>query len=53
MLTVLPHYKSLVDGLSELECMITDSQVVLQSERLQNNAVSYRERQAQVITGIT
>lgn len=48
-----PHYESFVDGLSELECMITDSQIVLQSERLQHNTVSYRECQTQVITGIT
>lgn len=50
---VLPHHEGFVHGLSQLEGVVTDSQVVLQSERLQHNAISYRESQAQVVAGVT
>lgn len=33
--------------------MVTDGQVVLQSERLQHDAVSYWERQTQVVARVT
>lgn len=36
-----------------MEGMVADSQVVLQSERLQYYTISYRESQTQVVTGVT
>lgn len=49
----LPHHECFVHGVSQLEGVVTDSQVVLQSERLQHNAISHWESQTQVITGVT
>lgn len=48
-----PHHERFVDGVSELEGVVTDGQVVLQSERLQHDAVSYGESQTQVVTGVS
>lgn len=48
-----PQHERFVDGVSELEGVVTDGQVVLQSERLQHDAVSYRESQTQVVAGVT
>lgn len=48
-----PHHQGFVDGVPELEGVVTDGQVVLQSERLQHHAVSDRECQPQVVAGIT
>lgn len=49
----LPQHECFVDGVSQLEGVVTDGQVVLQPERLQHDAVSDRESQTQVITGVT
>lgn len=49
----LPHHECFVHGVPQLEGVVTDGQVVLQSERLQHNAISHWESQTQVITGVT
>lgn len=48
-----PHHERFIDGVSQLEGVVTDGQVVLQPERLQHHAVSDRKRQAQVVAGVT
>lgn len=52
-LSFLPQHEGLVHRISEMESVITDSQVVLQSKRLQHYPISYREGQTQVIAGVT
>lgn len=47
-----PHHEGLIDGVSQLEDMVADGQVVLQSKGLQHDPVSYRKGQTQVITGV-
>lgn len=49
----LPQHECFVDGVSQLEGVVTDGQVVLQPERLQHDAVSDRESQTQVVAGVT
>lgn len=49
---LLPHHEGFVHRVSQLEGVVTDSQVVLQSERLQHDAIPYWECQTQVIAGI-
>lgn len=49
----LPHHECFVHRVPQLEGVVTDGQVVFQSERLQHNAVSHWESQTQVITGVT
>lgn len=53
MQLLLPHHECFVDRVSQLEGVVTDGQVVLQSERLQHDTISDRERQTQVVTGVT
>lgn len=49
----VPQHECFIDRVSQLEGVVTDGQVVLQSERLQHDAVSYRESQTQVVAGVT
>ncbi len=48
-----PHHKGLIHGVSQLEDVVADSQVVLQSKGLQHHPIPYREGQAQVIAGVS
>lgn len=50
---LLPHHKCFVHRVSQLEGVVTDGQVVLQSEWLQHNTVPYGKSQTQVIARIT
>lgn len=40
---LLPHHEGFVHRVSQLEGVVTDCQVVLQSERLQHDAIPYWE----------
>ena len=50
---VLPPHEGLVDRGPKVEDVVTDSQVVLQAERLQHHAISDRERQPQLLIGVS
>lgn len=50
---VLPPHEGLVDGGSKVEDVVTDSQVVLQAERLQHHSVPDWERQPQLLVGVS
>ncbi len=49
---VLPPHEGLVDGGSKVEDVVTDSQVVLQAERLQHHSIPDGERQPQLLIGV-
>lgn len=49
---VLPPHEGLVDGRSKVEDVVTDSQVVLQAERLQHHSIPDWERQPQLLVGV-
>lgn len=46
-----PHHEGLVDGVTQLEDVVADGQVVLQAEGLQHHAVPHREGQPQLLPG--
>ncbi len=50
---VWPPHERLVDGGPQVEDVITDGQVVFQSERLQNHPVPNRERQPELLVRVT
>lgn len=50
---VSPPHERLVDGGPQVEDVITDGQVVFESEGVQNHTVPNRERQAELLVRIT
>ena len=48
-----PPHEGLVDGGSKVEDVVTDSQVVLQAERLQHHSIPDGECQPQLFVGVT
>lgn len=48
----LPPHEGLMDGGSKVEDVVTDSQVVLQAERLQHHSIPDWECQPQLFIGV-